>query len=213
MCFSTRAARVFESFAPGEIVDVRPLPTGCQLGEGRLQPGIGGEPGLELLGHLEVLRPFHLDLPPGALVRDSLAQIGLHGFLELGHFLHAREPDLPRGLHVPGLLDEDRFRVLEQRALGKQDGAIFLEAVDESDVPAVKHVAGLAPLQLFLEPGREKDLPELLELRSPRLLPLRKCIDLPVHGRPPSSRDARADAEWALGLRGVVGSPCQQAHW
>jgi hypothetical protein len=55
MCFSTRAARVIDSFGCEKMEDVRSLPTRRHRGEGRLQLGIRGELGLELLGQLEVL--------------------------------------------------------------------------------------------------------------------------------------------------------------
>ena len=181
MCFSTRAARVVDSFGLREMEDVRPLPTRRQRGEGRLQLGIRGELGLELLGQLDVLGLLELHLQPSALDLDRLAHVGLDRLLELGHLLDAREPDLPGRLHVLGLLNEDAFGVLEQRALVKQDGAILLEAVDERDVLAVESVARLAPLQVFGQPALKEDLAELLELRAPLVLLLQKRIHLGVH--------------------------------
>ncbi len=172
MCFSTRAARVVDSF-------------GCEKWKmyARCRPGVSAAKAALNLAFAASLDSnssgssrssvfLNCTFSPARSISIACAHVGLHRLLELGHLLDAREPDLPGRLHVLGLLNEDAFGVLEQRALVKQDGAVLLEAVDERDVLAVERVARLTPLQVFGQPAVEQDLAELLELSAPLVLPL-----------------------------------------
>ena len=89
---------------------------------------------LKLRWRIELRHGLHHDLGAGFLNRDGLINIGLDRRLLLVDIRKRSKPDLPRGLHILGLLNEDALGVLEQSAFHEKQSAIILEAMDLNHV-------------------------------------------------------------------------------
>ena len=110
---------------------------------------------------------LHLHRSARPLDRDGLAQItfdGLHFRIDVRQ---TDESDLPGGLHILRLLNKDAIGVLEQGTFHEEQSAVVLEAMDQDDVSSIDVVAGLAPLQFFVESSSEAQLAKRSKLRSP----------------------------------------------
>ena len=112
-------------------------------------------------------------------------------------------------LHVLGLLDEQALGVLEQDPFHEQQSAVILEAMDQNHVAAVKVVASLAPLQLFIEARCQAELAERSIFSTPALFLAMNLADegihmLEDHATPPG-RTARIWRPTGIGIKSLPG--------
>src|ERR1700722_10757777 len=106
---------------------------------------------LKFLRHIKLRHAPHLHLGAGFLNRNGLLYVGLNRRLLLVDVRKRSKPDLPRGLHIPGLLNEDALGVFKQSAFHEKQSAIILKAMDQNHVSTTQIVASLAPFQFFVE--------------------------------------------------------------
>ena len=92
------------------------------------------------------------------------------------YFIKVLKPDLPRGLHVDCLLDQDTVRIFEQCAFDKQKGAVLFEAMNHDHISTIDGIAWHLPLELFHNRASCDDFPQFGKFYLPFLFAGNKCI-------------------------------------
>jgi hypothetical protein len=133
----------------------------------------------------------------GLLNRNGLTQVALDCCFVPVDVRNPCKPNLPRGLHVLGLLNQDVLGVLEQSTLHEQQSAIVLEAVDQNDIFTIEVIAGLTPFQFFVESGLESEFAQHSIFNAPAFLLAVDLTDEWIHGSTSGQRcsetEGRAD--------------------
>ena len=124
-------------FRPGEMQQITFLPSEGERMKGFSQIRVIIQTLLKLLGHIELCHASHRHLGAGFLNCNDLPDVCLNRRFLLVDLRKRSKPDLPRGLHILGLLNEDALRVFQQSAFHEQQGAIILEAVDQNHFAAI----------------------------------------------------------------------------
>ncbi len=155
--------------------DIAFLPPMGQGGEGFFQFGVNVEFPLQLLGDFEVPGFFQMDFYPCPFEIDGLLDVSLDCGPEACHFGDTAEAKLPGRLHVLADSEQQFFRVSQQSAFEKHQGDVCVEPLNEEDVPVLKRVAGLAPLDSLSESAALRDLSQGLRF-------LRVLVARMLHG-------------------------------
>jgi hypothetical protein len=169
-------------FRPGEVEQVCPLPSRRKRFEGFPQGAVLVEAFPEFLRYRKVFRFFPFNFLPRYRDLDRLADAVAYRCFLFGYFGKVREADLAPGLYLVRLRDEDAVRIFQERAVDEKDRAVFLEAVDQRDVPPVKRIARLSPFEIFGQIEIEHDRPEFPELGLPCIAIGKKSVNIGFHG-------------------------------
>src|SRR6185312_1879363 len=105
------------------------------------------------------------------LDRNGLLEVRAHRGLVLVDIANRRKPQLPGGLYVPGLLNEDAPGVFEQGAFHEKQRAVVLETMDHDDVVTLEVVAGLSPFELLVEARGKAQVAKRDKFGPPALFP------------------------------------------